>query len=86
MRHRDPDMTWMAHGECLNWPQLGWVKDHNQVGLGEESTMRVVCAHCPVRAACEDFVDKAGITGGFWAGRHRTYFGPCLSPPLGEVA
>ena len=34
-------------------------------------TMRLVCCACPVRDLCEEYVIRAGITGGFWAGQSR---------------
>ena len=78
-------MGWMDEAACARRPGLGWVKDFDQVGLGEECTMAVVCAACPVLTACEAYVEAAGICGGFWAGHHRTPDGPLL-PVTGDAA
>ena len=40
--------------------------------------MAVICSRCPVLADCEAYVEAADITGGFWAGHHRTPDGPLL--------
>jgi len=87
MSHHDTD--WMADAACARHPDLGWLKDPHLVGLGEESTMAVICSRCPVLAECEAYVQAAGITGGFWAGHHRTPDGPLLpvaNPAAGDAA
>jgi hypothetical protein len=63
--------TWMAQGSCRRHPELGWIKDPGEVGLGEMATMEVVCARCPVLQDCAGFVSREHITSGFWAGEHR---------------
>ena len=80
-----PDTTWMDHAACADRPDLGWINEPEDVGLGEESTMAVVCSRCPVVADCEQYVAEAEVTGGFWAGHHRTPLGPCL-PLTGDAA
>jgi hypothetical protein len=62
---------WMSQGSCRHHPQLGWIKDPTEVGLGELATMEVVCARCPVLGECAAFVSREHITSGFWAGEHR---------------
>lgn len=79
------DTGWMAHAACLWRPDLGWLKGPEDVGLGEEATMAVVCEHCPVHVACAVYADAAEVTGGFWAGHHRTHDGPML-PLTGDAA
>jgi hypothetical protein len=66
-----PEETWMTQGSCRHHPQLGWIKDPTEVGLGEMATMEVVCARCPVLEECAGFVSHEHITSGFWAGEHR---------------
>jgi hypothetical protein len=65
------DIPWMEHALCSDHQELGWIKDRADVGLGEEATMAVACGRCPVRLACAAYVERNGITGGFWAGEHR---------------
>ena len=79
------DVTWMADAACAHRPHLGWIKDPDQVDLAEECTMAVICLRCPVLGDCAAYVDAAGITGGFWAGHHRTPDGPLL-PLMGDAA
>ena len=61
----------MDQARCRRFPRLGWIKDRDQVGIGETATMAVVCARCPVFAECAAFVEREEITAGFWAGEHR---------------
>jgi hypothetical protein len=61
----------MTHASCRQHPQLGWIKDPAEVGLGEMATMEVVCARCPVFGECAAFVSREHITSGFWGGEHR---------------
>lgn len=63
--------AWMAYGSCLAHPELGWIKDSHDVGLGETATMSVICAACPVRRDCDAFATREHVTSGFWAGEHR---------------
>ena len=81
----DVDTNWMANALCARNLHLGWLKDPHLVGLGEEATMSVICSRCPVLADCEAYVEAADITGGFWAGHHRTSEGPLL-PVAGDAA
>ena len=73
------DETWMDAAACRARPDLPWISEPEDVGLGEEAAMANVCEHCPVRAACDRYADQANITGGFWAGHHRTPHGPLLA-------
>ena len=85
----DLDTGWMANALCAMNLTLGWLNDPHLVGLGEEATMSVICSRCPVLADCEAYVQAAEITGGFWAGHHRTPDGPLLPvvPPVaGDAA
>lgn len=75
----DRDVEWMNDALCARNPGLGWLNDPEFVGLGEEATMSVICGRCPVLADCEAYVQAADITGGFWAGHHRTPEGPLLT-------
>jgi hypothetical protein len=82
-------VDWMNDALCARNAHLGWLNDPEFVGLGEEATMSVICSRCPVLTACEAYVDAAGITGGFWAGHHRTPEGPLLTftaPVAGDAA
>ncbi len=82
----DPmDTHWMRRGACIDHPDLGWLKDPDRVGLGEEATMAVVCERCPVQVECVRYADATEVTGGFWAGHHRTHTGPML-PLTGDAA
>jgi hypothetical protein len=73
------DLGWLDVALCAHNPDLGWLKDPHLVGLGEEATMSVICSRCPVLAECEAYVEVADVTGGFWAGHHRTPDGPLLT-------
>jgi len=79
------DTAWMVDAACINRPDLGWLKDPDRVGLGEEAAMAMVCEHCPVHVACAVYADDAEVTAGFWAGHHRTTDGPML-PLEGDAA
>jgi hypothetical protein len=84
-----PPTDWMTDALCAAHPGLGWLNDPHLVGLGEEATMAVVCSRCPVVADCAAYVHAVGITGGFWAGHHRTPDGPLLpatAPAAGDAA
>ena len=83
------DLDWMDDALCADNLHLGWLKEPHVIGLGEEATMSVTCSRCPVLADCEAHVEAAEITGGFWAGHHRTPDGPLLTfaPPVaGDAA
>lgn len=67
----DSEETWMAQGSCRRYPELGWIRDSADVGLGEVSTMSVICGACPVVGECAGFALRKHITSGFWAGEHR---------------
>lgn len=89
MNASDTDTAWMLKALCSRNLHLGWLNDPHLVGLGEESTMAVICSRCPVLTECETYVQAAGITGGFWAGHHRTPDGPLLpvaNPVAGDAA
>ena len=85
MNVSDLDVDWMNEALCARNLHLGWLKEPHVVGLGEEATMSVICSRCPVLAECEAYVQAADITGGFWAGHHRTPDGPLL-PVAGDAA
>ena len=74
-----PDDSWMDAAACRARPDLGWLKEPEHVGLGEESTMAVVCDRCPVREFCDEYALTMHVTGVFWAGHHRTPDGPLLT-------
>jgi hypothetical protein len=67
----DDGETWMELALCQHHRRLGWVKDRDRTGIGETSTMAVICARCPVYFECAEFAGRAEITSGFWAGEHR---------------
>jgi hypothetical protein len=77
-----PGTDWMTHALCARNLHLGWLNDPETVGVGEEATMSVICSRCPVHTQCEAYAQATDITGGFWAGHHRTPEGPLL--PLVE--
>lgn len=79
------DTGWTVDAACTWHPDLGWLKEPEDVGLGEEATMAVICERCPVHVACAVFADAAEVTAGFWAGHHRTTSGPML-PLTGDAA
>lgn len=79
------DTTWMNQAACAARPDLAWLAEPEDVGFGEETAMAMVCARCPVQYACEDYTSRAAVTGGFWAGHHRTPDGPLL-PVTGDAA
>ena len=62
---------WMDDALCAQRPELGWLSDADQVGIGETATMAVTCDRCPVLRNCGTYVEREGIEGGFWAGAHR---------------
>jgi hypothetical protein len=64
---------WMHEAACA-LPEvsgLPWIADHDQVQPADTEAMAAICADCPVRVQCDRFLRPAGVTGGFWAGRHR---------------
>ncbi len=73
------DLNWTDDAACRSRMDLPWLAEPEDVGLFEEARMARVCDTCPVRAACATFADLADITGGFWAGHHRTPDGPLLT-------
>lgn len=81
-----PDNSWMDDAACRTRPDLGWIKEPEDVGLGEEATMAVVCDGCPVQQACDEYALAMGVTGGFWAGHHRTPDGPLITFGAGDAA
>ena len=62
---------WMRRADCRHRPDLPWVRDPAKVGLGEEASMGVVCSRCPVEQDCAAYVERAGVSSGFWAGDSR---------------
>jgi hypothetical protein len=77
------ETLWMVIGACTEQPDLPWTSDPDQVGLGEEATMAVICEGCIVRDLCEEYAGT--VTAGFWAGRHRMFDEPG-SPGVGDAA
>ena len=62
---------WMDDASCARHPELAWLSDADQVGIGEAATMAVICDRCLVHRECAAFVKRESIDGGFWAGEHR---------------
>lgn len=89
--HHHLNLDWMDDALCAR-PRnkdLGWLNDPHLVGLGEEATMAVICSRCPVLTECEAYVEAVKVTGGFWAGHHRTPHGsllPVALPVAGDAA
>jgi hypothetical protein len=63
---------WMREAACRRIPDLPWVADRGTAPVVLGELMADVCAACPVRDACAAFVVDEKITGGYWAGAHRT--------------
>lgn len=64
---------WMRRAACRTRTALPWTADgfsHPRVH-GVAAQMRAVCGSCPVRRSCEAYVERAGVTSGFWAGAWR---------------
>lgn len=66
---RGPSRRWMILGSCIDAPELPWLADHAAPDVTAQ--LRAVCESCPVRHHCADYVERACINGGFWAGQHR---------------
>jgi hypothetical protein len=63
---------WMRDAACV--PGLPWTTDTADVErlpVVLVDLMRATCEGCPVRAACEDYVSREEISGGWWAGADR---------------
>ena len=62
---------WMQLAACRELAGLPWLQDDARLTRVQTRTMRLVCCGCPVRDCCEEYVARAAITGGFWAGHSR---------------
>jgi Transcription factor WhiB len=69
------DYDWAIHAACRTKPGLPWTENVRFVDDHKIRQMRAVCSSCPVFAACERFVARAGVTAGYWAGRGRYLYG-----------
>jgi len=66
------DTEWMAEATCRRRATLPWLEDRpERVSPLNLRRMAAACASCPVFDFCEAFVDEAGVTAGFWAGKVR---------------
>lgn len=72
--------AWMDQAACRRIPDLPWTAEPKTAPAVLFDLMADVCAACPVLDACEAFVAEEKITGGYWAGAHRTY------PPVPQHA
>jgi hypothetical protein len=63
---------WMGEAACRRIPDLPWTAEPGTAPVVLGELMADVCAMCPVRDACTAYVDREPITGGYWAGAHRT--------------
>lgn len=70
--HLELDTRWMADAGCVQIPGLPWIDNPQRTPHFVRGLMAEVCAACPVLERCESFVEEAGITAGFWAGRLRS--------------
>jgi hypothetical protein len=84
-QHSNADIDWMSHAACRTRADLAWLAEPEQVDAAQEAAMVMVCARCPVLVACETYTEATDVTGGFWAGHHRTPYGPLL-PLAGDAA
>ena len=64
------DTRWMADAACARFWGMPWTESGRIPALMVE-LMAETCAACPVRDACEWFVQDAEITAGWWAGASR---------------
>lgn len=66
--------SWRLRALCrsFRYSDLPWIAEPEDMSIGAVITMELVCAACPVRAACEAFVESHEITSGFYAGKDRT--------------
>ena len=53
-------------------PHLPWTADPKRSPVVLLDLMADVCSQCPVRELCAAFVSREEVTGGYWAGRHRS--------------
>lgn len=63
------DTRWMADALCARFWGMPWTESRIPALMAE--LMTETCAACPVRDACERFVQDAEITAGWWAGASR---------------
>lgn len=65
------DTRWMTDAACTTMPGLPWIENHKRVPRVLVELMAQTCRTCPVLDQCEEFVDQAHITAGWWAGSNR---------------
>lgn len=65
------DTGWMRDAACVDIPGLPWIENPNHIPAVLAEVMAQTCAACPVLTRCEEFVEEAAVTAGFWAGRSR---------------
>lgn len=66
---------WMERGACRDWHPGQSVRPdpdpHRDPWFPTTTNIdeaQKICATCPVKAACDDFAERNGITAGIWAG------------------
>ena len=64
------DRAWISDAACARHPRLPWTSDADHANASEQLVMTAVCRGCPVQSACAAYADRAGVVGGFWAGRY----------------
>lgn len=64
--------AWISQALCGAFPALPWIREPEDCSHAATASMRLVCALCPVRLDCAEYVDAEDIVSGFWAGEHRT--------------
>jgi hypothetical protein len=79
---------WMREAACRRIPDLPWTADPGTAPVVLGDLMAEVCAACPVRSECAAFVTTEDVTGGYWAGAHRSPRGVWVDErlPLGGAA
>jgi hypothetical protein len=65
------DVSWMDRAACVDAPGLPWLAEPDETFLDERLAMTATCAGCRVLSECADYLERAGVVGGFWAGQHR---------------
>lgn len=76
------DSRWMVEAVCIKHPELPWVGEPLQMAQKLRSSMRAVCAACPVRPECGAYAVEVKASAGWWAGRSRNRGGR----PTGDEA
>ena len=70
MNRKSFDTHWMRDASCARIPGLPWT-DSGKLPPLLVDLMAQTCAACPVLGECEEFVDRAEVTAGWWAGASR---------------